>query len=193
MGLTTPSHLAPFTTLRRELLADCRVFKVERVFRQSGLTGQTHDFFHIDAATWVNVIAITQDEQLVLVRQERHGLEAFTVEVPAGLVDEGEDPSAAALRELREETGFAGERAELLGWVHPNPALQDNRCYTYLVRDVVAVGAQELDEREEIEVITVPLNQVRQLVRSGEITHALAVAALYLYELGSSPSAASIA
>ena len=67
--------------------------------------------------------------------------------------------------------------------MHPNPALQDNRCYTYLVRDVVPAGAQQLDEREEIEVVLVPLAKVRDMVRRGEISHALAVVAFYFYEL----------
>lgn len=177
------SPLAPFVTISREVIADCRVFKVERVCRTSGLSGKTHDFFHIDASNWVNVIAITPDEHLLFVRQERHGIEGFTLEVPAGMVDANEDPAVAALRELREETGFAGMKAESIGWVHPNPALQDNRCFTYLVRDVVPVGSQQLDEREEIEVVLIPLSKVRELVRNGKITHALAVVALYFHEL----------
>ncbi len=175
--------LQPFVTLARETVADCRVFRVERLKRQSGRSGLVHDFFHIEAGSWVNVVAITPARELVLVRQERHGVGAFTLEIPGGIVEPGEDPGAGALRELREETGFAGQRAEPLGWVHPNPALQSNRCYSYLARDVIPVGAQELDSREEIEVVLLPLERMRELVRSGEVTHALVVVALYLYEL----------
>jgi 8-oxo-dGTP pyrophosphatase MutT (NUDIX family) len=180
-AMSTP--LQPFVTLSREPIADCRIFRVERVWRRSGKSGLTHDFFHIAAGAWVNVVALTPQNEVVLVRQERHGLCDFTIEVPAGLVEPGEDPAVAAVRELREETGYAGGRAELLGVVHPNPALQDNRCHMYAVRDVVMAGDQQLDPREEIEVLVKPLPEVREMIRRGEITHSLVLSALYLLEL----------
>jgi len=182
--MSSPSQpLLPFITLNREPIVDCRIFKVERLYRRSQRTGLTHDFFHIAASPWVNVVALTPRQELVLVRQDRHGLCEFTLELPAGLVEPGEDPAAAALRELREETGYSAATVESLGFVHPNPALQDNRCYVYLARDVELVGAQELDPREEIEVRLVPLADARELVRRGEITHSLVVSSLYLYDL----------
>ena len=128
--MTAP--LLPFVTLSRELVADCRVFKVERVKRRSQRSGLAHDFFHIDCAEWVNVVALTEAGELVLVRQERHGVEAYTLELPAGMVDYDEAPADAAARELREESGFEAKTIVPLGWVHPNPALQDNRCHTFL-------------------------------------------------------------
>lgn len=175
--------LEPFQTLERETIADCRVFSVERVRRRSQATGRAHDFFHIAAAEWVNVLALTPAGEAVLVRQERHGTEAFTLELPGGIVEPGEHPSDAALRELREETGYRGLVAEPLGFVHPNPALQKNRCHSFVARGVRLEGAQALDGREEIEVVTVPLPRLRELVRQGEITHALVVSALYLFDL----------
>ncbi len=178
----THGPLEPFVTLAREPLLDARVFRVERLRRRSARTGRDHEFFHIAAGSWVNVVALTREGHLVLVRQERHGVEAPTLEIPGGMVDEGEDPAVAALRELAEETGYVGRVAEPLGWVHPNPALQSNRCYTFLVRDVVA-GPPHPDEGEDLEVSTVPLACARDLVRRGEITHALVVAALYLVEV----------
>lgn len=175
--------LQPFTTLSREVLADCRIFKLERVRRRSGLTGEAHDFVHLDCPDWINVVALTDAGELVCVRQERHGTETVTLELPGGMVDEGESPEQAALRELREETGFVGTSAIHLGFVHPNPALQDNRCHTFLVQGCVRAGEQQLDGREEIDVVLVPKERVRSLVRSGAITHALVVAGLYLHEL----------
>ncbi len=178
---TPRTPLMPFRTLTREPLLEARVFRVERLRRRSERTGRVHEYVHIAAGAWVNVVALTKDGQLVLVRQERHGVEATTLEIPGGMVDEGEEPAQAALRELAEETGYVGRVAEPLGWVHPNPALQANRCHTFLVRDVEA-GPPHPDEEEDIEVSTVPLAHARELVRRGEITHALVVAALYLLE-----------
>lgn len=175
--------LVPFTTVARETVAKCRVFDVDRVHRRSGLTGKTHEFFQLSAAEWVNIVAITQDGEAVLVRQERHGTEAMSLELPGGLVDPGETPAEAALRELREETGYRGLVAEPLGFVHPNPAIQANRCHSFLALDVVLEGAQRLDGREEIEVVRVPVRELREMVRLGEITHALVVTALYLLDL----------
>ena len=175
--------LQPYETLSRETVADCRVFRVERLRRRSRTSGDESDYFHIAAGTWVNVLALTPEGEVVLVRQERHGTEAFSLELPGGVVDPGESPAEAALRELREETGYRGTVAEPLGWVHPNPALQGNRCWSFLVRDVVWEGPQELDPREEIEVVTAPLDEVRRQVARQEITHALVVSALCLHDL----------
>jgi 8-oxo-dGTP pyrophosphatase MutT (NUDIX family) len=183
MADTPVRPLLPFVTVDREVLADCRIFKVEKVHRRSQMSGQVHDYYCLDAPEWVNVVAITKNDELVLVRQERHGLEAFTIELPAGLVEPGEDPAVAALREMREETGFACAGVESLGAVHPNPAIQGNRCHVFLARDVERVGAQELDGREEIEVQVVPFPKVREMIRNGQITHSLVLAAICLYDL----------
>lgn len=181
--------LPPFLTLERELVADCRVFRVHRLRRRSGRTGLSYDYFRLDMPDWVNVVPVTPAGELVLVRQERHGLGETTLEIPGGLVDLGETPAQAALRELREETGFSGAQAEALGWVHPNPALQGNRCHTFLVRNAALAGPPQPGHDEEIEVVLVPFEQVRALVREGRITHALVIAGLYLYDLraGSPP------
>ena len=174
--------LLPFTTLSTEPVADCRVFRVQRVRRRSGRTGLAHDYYRIDAPTWVTVIALTPDDRVVLVRQERHGIGAQTLETPAGMVNEGEDPAVAALRELREETGYSAPDVAPLGWVHPNPAIQGNRCFAFLARNAVVSGEPTPDEHEEIEVVTVPRESLPDRVRRGEITHAIDLAAFYLLD-----------
>lgn len=181
--MTKSNDLLPFETLERERIADCKVFEVERVRRRSRRTGQAHDYFHIAASEWVNVVPVTRAGDIVLVRQERHGSESFTLELPGGIVDPGEGPAEAALRELREETGYRGGVAEPLGSVHPNPALQANRCWSFLARDVEPEGLQQLDGKEEIEVVVLPWLELRERVRRGEISHSLVVSALYLFEL----------
>ncbi len=181
-------ELEPFITLEREDVLDCRVFRVERVRRKSQRTGLAHDYFHIAASDWVHIIALTKEGEVVLVRQERHGTEAFSLELPGGIIEPSESPADAALRELREETGFSGATAEQLGWVHPNPALQSNRCYTFLARDVELAGAQRLDPREEIDVVLMPYRELKERVRRREVTHSLVISGLYFYELAQDAS-----
>ena len=177
-----PSTLSPFVTVSTTPALDTRIFRVDRVRRRSQASGLEQDYFRLETADWVNVVPVTRRGELILVRQERHGIAAPTLEIPGGMVDPGEPPAAAALRELLEETGYRGETVEPLGWLHPNPAIQSNRLHLFLARDVVKMGGATPEPHEEVEVVTVPITQARALVRSGAISHALVVCALYLLE-----------
>lgn len=162
--------------------AKTAVFEVQSVRYRHPARGTERDFVVVRAPDWVNVLALTPDHRLVLVRQFRFGVDAFSLEVPGGVIEPGEDPVGAGLRELREETGFTGVRARLLGSVHPNPAIQSNRCHFVLVEEAVRTAALEWDEHEEIEVTTVPVDDVFALARSGGITHGLVLNALLFFE-----------
>jgi 8-oxo-dGTP pyrophosphatase MutT (NUDIX family) len=116
---------------------------------------------------------------VVLIEQFRHGTEEVTLEIPGGIVDRGEDPLAAGLRELREETGYEGGEARLIGRVTPNPAIMNNHCHTVLVRGARRAGAQQLESNEEIAVRLEPRERIDGLVRGGSIEHALVVAAFH--------------
>jgi 8-oxo-dGTP pyrophosphatase MutT (NUDIX family) len=167
-------------------VGDFRIFSLRTARRRSPRTGAEQDFHVIDCADWVNVVALTPDRRVVLVEQFRHGVSAVELEVPGGIIDPDDpDPVAAGVRELREETGYAGSDPRLIGTVLPNSAIQSNLCHTVLVRDCVRVGAPEPDEAEDIRVRAVPLDAVAGLVASGRIRHSLAVAALYHHELWS--------
>lgn len=137
-----------------------------------------HEAFTIRTVNWAAVAAVTEDARFVLVRQHRYGVDAITLEVAGGIIDPGEAPERAAARELREETGYAGEAIEPLGVVHPNPAMQDNRCYLFLIRGAREVGAQDCDPFESVEPVVMTRDDLARALADGEITHALSVLAL---------------
>jgi len=159
----------------------CRVFDVRTDRARSPRTGETHVFFIVESLDWVNVIPITVDQKVVLIEQYRHGIRDITLEIPGGLIEDHDTPAGAASRELREETGYRETELIPLGWVHPNPALQNNRCYTFIAKNVVLEGTQHLDEKEDIGVVLYPLKEVPGLIRGGAITNSLILAAFYRF------------
>jgi ADP-ribose pyrophosphatase len=162
-------------------LAATRIFDLRGVQFRHPARGTEREFVVIDAPDWVNVLALTPDHRLVMVNQFRYGIDAFSWEIPGGMIDAGEDPVAAAVRELQEETGYVGTSARLLGSVNPNPAIMNNRCHLVLVENVVSTEAQEWDDDEEIELTTLPVDEVYAWGQSGRITHSLVLNALLLF------------
>jgi len=158
-----------------------RVFSLRTDRAISPRTGKEHDFFILESSSWVNVIPLTPEQDVVLVRQYRHGTRDVTLEIPGGLVEKSDTPEQAARRELFEETGYRPSETCSLGAVHPNPAIQSNECYTFLAKDVFVDGEQQQDEREDIEVLLRPLSAIQQLIRDREITHSLVLAAFYRF------------
>ena len=173
----------PWERLAREQLRDCRVFRLDRVIARSPTSGAEHDFFCIESAEWVNVVPITLHDEIVMVRQFRHGSQSLTLEIPGGLVDPGEAPAEAAARELLEETGYRAGSVLPVGAVNPNPALFGNRVHTFVAPGVEKVGEIRNDAMEETVVELVPVAQIPSLVRAGRIDHALVLAGLYQWEL----------
>jgi len=169
--------------IKSEKLNSYRIFSTRRDIGISPVTGKEYDFYIIEAPTWVNVVAVTADNHIVLIEQYRHGIKSVTYEIPGGMVDPGENSLDAAKRELIEETGYASEDWLLLGEVHPNPAIQDNVCYTYLARNVKQTQEPQPDGSEDIKPLLVPTTEIKSLLSHGEITHALVITALYWYSL----------
>lgn len=172
--------LTPWITEPATELLRTHVFTVhEREARSAMHPDRAGTFTFLDCPTWVNVIAITPppDEKFVLIEQYRHGLDQITLEIPGGAVDEGEDPLNAALRELKEESGYGGDDAEIIGRVSGNPAIQNNWVYTALVRDARQVAEPTPDEQEEIRVLLASKDEVLDMVHHGDIHHAFVVAA----------------
>lgn len=173
----------PWTTVERERIQECRVFDVHRIRARSPRTGRDHEFFGIDAADWVNIIPLTGDGEVVMVRQFRHGAQRLTLETPGGIIDPGESPAQAAARELIEETGYRAADVVCLGGVNPNPALFGNRLHVFLGRDATRVAEIQSGPTEETAVELVAPDDLRRLVLDGEVDHALVVAALSLLDL----------
>jgi ADP-ribose pyrophosphatase len=175
------SNLPAWTKGVSRVLATTRVIELHGVQFSHPVRKTDREFTVIHSRDWVNVVAVTTDRQLVLVRQFRYGVGAMSLEIPGGIIEENEDPVQAGLRELMEETGFSGKNARLLGTIHPNPAIQDNRCHLVCVEEATRDGTVAWDDDEEIEVITLPVDEVYALAHAGEITHALALNGLFLF------------
>jgi 8-oxo-dGTP pyrophosphatase MutT (NUDIX family) len=167
--------------LGARMIAQTRIFDVLSVDFQHPARPKPQDFFVISAPDWVNVVALTPERHLVLVRQFRYGMDDFSVEIPGGVMDAGEDAIAAGVRELREETGYVGTSARLLGSVRPNPAMQNNRCHLVLVENARPEAVLDWDPDEELEIMTRPVDEVYQLAYAGGITHAMVLDALLLF------------
>lgn len=160
----------------------CPIFSVVSRHCRHPIRRHEHDFFVLKSPDWVMALALTKDGKLVMVRQYRFGTNALSLEIPGGIMEAGEDPVTAAQRELREETGYSGKRARLIGQSSPNPAIQDNAIHFVLVEDVERTDGQTWDMHEEMDVELMPVDEVLARGRAGEIVHALALNALFAFE-----------
>jgi len=145
--------------------------------------GKTKDFHRLDFSSWVNIVAVTAHQEIVFIRQYRFGSGQIEVEIPGGAVEKDEDPLVGGLRELLEETGYSGDNGRIIGKVCPNPAIQDNFCYTVLVENVTKTAEPHLDDMEDIEVFTIKCAELPELMRNGSIEHGLVLNALTFYAM----------
>ena len=179
-------HPRPWNVLDTEEVQDCSVFSVHRDLVRAPRSGATHAYWRIESADWVNVVPVTDDGHVVMVRQWRHGSREITLEIPGGLVDPGETPAAAAARETLEESGYGGGELIPIGVLSPNPALFTNRVHSYWARGVTRLAEIQNHGEEETAVELVPLADLDRRVRAGEISHALVIAALHWFRLAES-------
>lgn len=166
-----------------QIIADARVFKVRKDSCERDSDGKEATFFVSENPDWVNVVALTESGNVILIEQFRHGTEEIVLEIPGGMVDEGESHSITAARELLEETGFAPLKLIPLGRSRPNPAIQNNWIYHYLALDCEIKNETKFDEHESIVVKLKPINEIPELVANGAITHSLVIAAFALFNL----------
>jgi 8-oxo-dGTP pyrophosphatase MutT (NUDIX family) len=186
-GDSAPGHNAavtdrprPWKRLRTVRSEDYQILQVREDVFADPRTGEEHPRVIIDADEWANVVAFTPDDRVILVRQWRFGSRAEGLEVPGGVVDKGESPERAAARELEEETGYRPGSIEAVGWLWPNPAHFTNRQHTFVARGCEKVHDGMPDGSEDLVIELVPRAAVPDLIRKGEIRHALHVAALHL-------------
>ena len=164
-----------------QLAMDCKVFSVYRERVISPRTRKEVEIYRLTSNNWVNIIPITPEGNIVMVKQYRHGTRSFTLEVPGGLIDDSDtSPVEAGKRELLEETGYTSDHIELVGGMAPQPAIFNNILYTCVARDVRKVAEQNLDEGEDIDIKILSPSEIKDLISEGVINHALVIASLAL-------------
>lgn len=133
---------------------------------------------------WVNVVAVTSDDQVLMVRQYRHGSGAVHFEIPAGTTDVTDtDLESAARRELLEETGYGAGRWSPLMTLSANPALQNNLTYTFLAEGVVPMQAADPGGTEDLRLHAIPVSEIEALIDGGDLIQSLHVAPLLKFLL----------
>jgi 8-oxo-dGTP pyrophosphatase MutT (NUDIX family) len=161
-----------------ETLEENWLFQLRRERFRSRVSGRAHGFYVLHLADVVNVIAVTPERQVVMVRQFRAGSRHDSLETPGGLLEPGEDPAEAGARELLEETGYAGDPPRVLGAVWSNPSILTSRSTTLVIANARLVAPPALDPTEELTVELVPADAVTPMIRDGRIDHSLVVAGL---------------
>ena len=173
--------IQPWTRVATKVLNDLRIMKVQEVTAISPKTGNEHGFFVLDTVDWVNVLPITPDQEVVFVRQYRHGSDDLSLEIPGGMVDPGEAPIVSAARECLEESGFRASDLKSLGVLNPNPAVFNNQLHTFVAEDVVIEADIQNTATEQTEVVLVPVADLTSYLLDGRIDHALVAATLWRY------------
>jgi 8-oxo-dGTP pyrophosphatase MutT (NUDIX family) len=176
MSSTPPSQ---WDLKENHLHSDCRIFEVYKQRFRRKSDGVEGDFFVLDTNSWVNVLAVTPNKELVLVRQFRFGTQEFSLEPPGGVIEKGEDPIVAGLRELEEETGYVGEDATLIGTARPNAAILSNQCHFVLVENAEKTAELSFDQHEDLVTELHPLANLKRLVKEEQITHSIGLNAIF--------------
>jgi ADP-ribose diphosphatase len=169
----------PWARKSMQQIADCRVLKVHEAVSVSPESEEEHNFYVMETADWVNVVPVTAGNELVCIRQFRHGSEEITLEIPGGMIDPGEEAAASAARECLEETGYETDELISLGVLNPNPAIFANKLHTFVAPNAKPVADISNTSTECTEVQLIPMEQVADLLVAGEIDHALVAATLW--------------
>lgn len=171
-------------TISTKELSDLKIFKAELVTRRHSVLNKQSDFVVLNSRNWANVIPITKNGEILLIEQFRQGSNSITIEIPGGLVEDGEDPQIAARRECIEETGYSSpNELVFLGVSQPNPAFLNNKCFTFAWFDLENNMKQKFDENEEIVVMPTRIEDVKQMIKEGKINHSIILTAFLFFFL----------
>lgn len=171
----------PWTILSSEQVFECRVFSVEKTQSQSPVDASVHDFFRLRTVDWAQIVPVTENNEVVLIRQYRHGSGELSLEIPAGMIDAGETPIDAAARECLEETGYAANGIQPFCVLRPNPALFVNHLHAFVAFGVQKLAAALQTPTEHTEVELVPADGIADLLLQGVIDHALDASVLWRF------------
>ena len=136
-------------------------------------------YYIVELPNWANIVVVTTDEKIVLVRQYRYPVDQTTFELPGGVIDKGEDPMQAAIREMQEETGYHATEVEFLCKLAPNPAINDNTAYFYLAKNAIPGEKKNFDAFEDIDVVLFTKTEFLQLLRENRIQHGVMLGPIY--------------
>lgn len=168
----------PWELLRSEPGPNLILFQARYDWVRNPRNAKSFKAVILEAPDWVNIVAVTPEKKMVVVKQFRFGVGKTTVEIPAGIIDPGETPEHAAVRELKEETGYMANRWKYLGWFEGNVAFLNNVCHTWLALDAVKTHSQQLEGGEDISIAELSLEEVRQEIEKGNMRNSLTVLAL---------------
>lgn len=170
--------LRKWKELERQEIAKSIIFRQIRAKRENPRNGEVGDFDVLEVAHWVNVVAVTDDGQLIFVNQYRHGIDDFSLEVVAGALHAEEDPIVGGQRELMEETGYESLHWRALGEIYPNPAFLTNKCFFVLAENCRKVGTTKFDRFEDLETLLFSPSEAKAKLDEGKISHALSYIAI---------------
>tara|TARA_B100000674_G_scaffold44101_1_gene30619 strand:+ start:7125 stop:7673 length:549 start_codon:yes stop_codon:yes gene_type:complete len=171
--------------VNKEYLNNLKIFDLYEYKIQSPYTNgkKEFNFYIFDSADWINILPITKKNEVIFVEQYRAGTDSITLELPGGMIDSGETVLKSAKRELFEETGYKSKSWKKLGFVHPNPAILNNSCHTYLAEDVECISTPQNSGSEFTKVKSIHLDKLEELIINKKITHGLVINAIYWYKL----------
>ena len=172
------SNEKPWEVVRSEQGPDLVLFQARYDWVRNPRNAKSMRAVILESPDWVNIVAVTPEKKIVVVKQFRFGVARITVEIPAGIIDKEETPEQAAARELKEETGYIATQWKYLGWFEANPAFLNNVCHSWLALDVVKMHLPQLDEGEEISVAELSLDEISREIKQGNMRNSLTVLAL---------------
>ncbi|MDR2778914.1 MAG: NUDIX hydrolase [Puniceicoccales bacterium] len=180
---TNENQPALWEQLSKETLAEYEIFSVARCKLKNLSNNKSGDFYIIDCNNWVQVVAETSTNQIVMVYQYRFGSHKLSLELPGGIMEQGENVIEAAQRELEEETGFCGDSAKIIATLYPNPAIQTNVLSVVLIKNCTKKKDTHFDEFEDLTTSLMTKQNLMRAVATGEISHCITIASIAKYIL----------